>query len=79
MYVGLHVKYPLFLSDLNEAYIFLTDFREKKYSNAKFLENPSNGSRIIPCGQIDRQDEARSSFPPFCERRKTGQLKTGQR
>jgi len=28
MYIGLHVKYPLFLSDFNEASIFSTDFRE---------------------------------------------------
>jgi hypothetical protein len=27
MYIGLHVKYPLFLSDLNETWIFSTDFR----------------------------------------------------
>jgi hypothetical protein len=26
-YIGLHVKYPLFLSDFNEAVIFSTDFR----------------------------------------------------
>ena len=25
---GLHVKYPLFLSDLNETWIFLTDFQK---------------------------------------------------
>jgi len=25
-YIGLHVKYPLFLSDFNEAWIFSTDF-----------------------------------------------------
>ena len=28
MYSGLHVKYPLFLSDFNDAWIFLTDFRK---------------------------------------------------
>jgi len=28
MYIGLHVKYPLFLSDFNRASIFLTDFRK---------------------------------------------------
>jgi hypothetical protein len=28
MYVALHVKYPLFLSDLNETLIFWTDFRK---------------------------------------------------
>jgi hypothetical protein len=27
MYIGLHIKYPLFLPDFNRAWIFLTDFR----------------------------------------------------
>jgi len=27
----------------------------EKYSNIKFLGNPSNGSRVVPCGQTDRQ------------------------
>jgi len=28
MHFGLHVKYPLFLSDVNESLIFLIDFRK---------------------------------------------------
>jgi len=28
MYIGFHVKYPLFLSDFNEALIFSTYFRK---------------------------------------------------
>ena len=32
MYIGLHVKCPLFFSDFNEAWIFPTDFRKmRKY------------------------------------------------
>jgi hypothetical protein len=30
MYSGFHVKFPLFLLDLNEAWIFLTDLKKKK-------------------------------------------------
>ena len=28
MYIGLHVKYPLFLSDFNETWIIATDYRK---------------------------------------------------
>jgi len=28
MYIGLQVKYPLFLSDLSETYILWSDFRK---------------------------------------------------
>ena len=31
MYIGLHVKCPLFLSDFNETLIFSTDFRKSSY------------------------------------------------
>ena len=30
----------------------------EKYSNIKHHENPSSWSRVIPCGQTDRHDEA---------------------
>ena len=51
MYVGLHIKYPLFLSDFNKTLIFSTDFRKLlKY------QNPSSGNRV-PCGWTDRQTE----------------------
>jgi hypothetical protein len=32
----------------------------EKYSNIKFRENPSSGSRVVPCGQTDGHDEANS-------------------
>jgi len=39
----------------------------EKYSNIKFHENPSIGSRVVPCGQTDRHDEANSWVSQFCE------------
>jgi hypothetical protein len=43
----------------------------EKYSNIKFHDNPSSGSRAVPYGQTDRQtdkhDEASSRFLQFCE------------
>jgi hypothetical protein len=46
----------------------------QKYSNIKFHESPSSGSRIVPCEETDRRrdghDEANSRFLQFCERAK---------
>jgi len=58
-YIGLHVNYPLFLSDFKEIRIFSIDFR--KSSNIKFHEAASSGSRVVPRGltegQADRQTD----------------------
>jgi hypothetical protein len=51
MSTGLQVKYPLFLSDLNETKFSRRIF--EKYSNIKFHENPYSGSRVVQCGQTD--------------------------
>jgi hypothetical protein len=53
MYTRLHVKYSLFLLDLNKTRIFSTDFR--KIFNIKFHENPSSGSRVVPRGRTNRR------------------------
>ena len=45
---GLHVKYLLFFSDFNKTRIFRQIF--EKHLNVKFHENPSTGSRVVPCG-----------------------------
>jgi hypothetical protein len=66
MYICLHAKYLVFLSDFNETWISSTDFRE--HSNIKFHENPSSGSRVVPCGWTDRCEEANSRFSKFCDR-----------
>ena len=47
---------PLLLADFNETGIFSKYFRKKSPQNIKFRENPSSGSRVVPCGRTDRQD-----------------------
>ena len=69
MYVGIHVKCSLYLSDFNEDWIFLTDFRKILLH---FMKNPSSGNRVVPCEQTDRQtdrhEETKKRFSQFCER-----------
>ena len=53
MYVGRNVTCQLFLSDLIQLEFLRQIF--EKYSNMKFHENPSSGSRVVPSGQTDGQ------------------------
>jgi len=53
MYIGLRVKYPLFLSDYNLTCIFSTNYQ--KYSHVVFNENLSTGIWVVPYGQRDGQ------------------------
>jgi len=60
MYIGLHVKYPLFLSDLNETWIFLTYFQ--KMHNIKFHKNPSMGAQKFYAGGQPDMTKLRVAF-----------------
>jgi hypothetical protein len=62
---GLHVNYLLFICDLNESWIFLTDFQ--KYSNMKFYENLFSKSQLVPCRHTDRHNKANGRFVQFCK------------
>ena len=62
MCIGLHVKYPFFVSDFNETELSLQIF--EKYSNITFHETHSSGNRVLradrrkdgqPDSQTDRQ------------------------
>jgi len=64
MYVGLPVKYTLFLSDCIETWILSTDFR--KVSN--FMKIQSVGTDLFPYGRTDRPDDANSRCWQFRER-----------
>jgi len=52
MYICLRVKYPLFLLDVNETYIFSKEFW-KILKGQVSKENPSSESRVVPCGRTD--------------------------
>jgi len=58
VYIGRHVKYPLLLSNFNEIGFFRQTL--EKYSNVKFHENPSSGSRVVPRGQTDGRTDKRT-------------------
>ena len=58
MYIGLHVKYLLFLSGFNESWIFLTNFQKMlKY------EIPWKSIQWL----LDGYDVGNRYFPQFCE------------
>ena len=55
MYIGLHVKYPLFLSYFDETSIFAANFRKM----LKFHENPTSGSWAVRCGRTDGRTDTK--------------------
>jgi len=65
MCIGLHVKYPLFVLDFMKLE-FSRQISEK-YSDIKFHENPSSGSRVVIYGWTDGHDAANSRLSQFCD------------
>jgi hypothetical protein len=37
----------------------------EKYSNTKFPENPSIGSQVVPCGQMDKRTDVMKLIVTF--------------
>jgi hypothetical protein len=63
--LGLHVKCPTFLSDLNQIWIFSTDFI--KVPNIKFHGNPSSGSRGDICGRMETPKVTTGAFRDYAK------------
>ena len=65
LYVGLHMKYPLFLSDFNKTWIFSADFRKMFLY---FMKIRSVRTKLFQTdGRTDRYDEVNNRFPQICE------------
>jgi hypothetical protein len=72
MYIGLHVKYPLLLSDFIKTWFFLTDFQKIiKYKILWKSVHWEPSCFMWTDGQIERQtdrhDETNSRFSQLCE------------
>ena len=66
MYIGLHVKYPLFLSDIKEACIFSTDFQKiLKYQISRISVKWEASCSMRMDGRTDRYDEFLSLHRAF--------------
>jgi len=62
MYTVLQVRYPLFLSEFNETWIFVTDLQRI----FKHQLHPEGAELSHSDGQMDRPDEANTRSMLFC-------------
>jgi hypothetical protein len=63
----IHVWHLIFMSDVNKTWLFLDNFLNQPQI-VKLHENPSSGTRVLPCGRTDGHDEAKSRPSQLCAR-----------
>jgi hypothetical protein len=64
MYIGLHVKHPLFLIDFNETWISVTDFRKKNTQISNFINIRQVGAELF---HVDRQTDMKILIVAFSQ------------
>jgi hypothetical protein len=69
MYVGLLVKFPLLLSDFNETWIFLTEFRKIPQISNFMKIRPVTAELLHVDRRTDRHDEGNSRFSRILRKR----------
>jgi hypothetical protein len=62
MYIDLHLKYPLFLPNIDKNH-----FLERFLKIFKFYKNPSCEHKLYHAGRTDRHGEANSRFRNFAK------------
>jgi hypothetical protein len=67
MYLDVHAKCPIILSDFNPIWSLYTDFL-KKFPILNYMENIAVGDALMECGQTDGQDIGNTRFSRLCKR-----------
>jgi hypothetical protein len=70
---GLHVKYPMFLSNITQIWIFYTDFH-KSLQNQHLLKSAQWGAKLTD-GRTHRHDEANNRLVQLTRKRLTVNIK----
>ena len=66
MYIGLHVKYSLFLWDFNETWVFSTDFRKKNLQIPNFMKIRPVGTELFHSdGRMDGRTDVTKLIVAF--------------
>jgi len=75
MYIGLHIKYPVFMSGFDQCPVFMSDFIQTQIFSTDFLKirmsdfmkiSPVGAELFLVDGRTDRHDEA-NSYLQFCD------------